>query len=64
MLPVMVPMVHEKVLVTSAVNAIFGEVPLQVAAVLGVVTVGVVAVVTTILLLTGGQSVLSVTETV
>jgi len=47
--PVIVPTVHAKLLGALAVNAIFGPVPLQVLAVLAVVTTGVGLTVTTIL---------------
>jgi hypothetical protein len=39
--PVTVPMVHENVLAALAVSEMFVEVPLQIAAVLAVVTTGV-----------------------
>jgi hypothetical protein len=64
MLPVMVPIVQEKVLGTSAVRVMFGPVPLQVEAVGGFVTVGVVEAVTVTGWLIGVQSVLSLTVTV
>ena len=38
--PVIVPIVHEKLLATLAVKLIFGPVPLQIVAVAAVVTVG------------------------
>ena|SRR5687767_13231423 len=44
--PVIAPTVHENVLGVVAVREIFGPVPLQVAAVLGVVTAGVGSTVT------------------
>jgi hypothetical protein len=48
MLPVIVPIVHAKLLGALAVNAMFGLVPLQVLAVLAVVTAGVGLTVTMI----------------
>lgn len=38
--PVIAPMVQEKLLGAEAINAIFGLFPLQMVAVLGVVTIG------------------------
>jgi hypothetical protein len=48
MLPVIVPTVHVNVLAAVAVNAMFVAVPLQIAAVLAVVTAGVGLTVTVI----------------
>ena len=48
-LPVIVPMVHAKLLGTLEVNVIFGPVPLQVLAVAALVTAGVGLTVTTML---------------
>jgi hypothetical protein len=48
MLPVIVPIVHAKLLGALAVNAIFGPVPLQVLAVAALVTAGLGLTVTVI----------------
>lgn len=62
--PVIVPMVQLKLLAASAVSDRLGLVPLHMAAVGELVTVGVVSETTTRFAVTGKQPVLSVTETV